>query len=206
METQHQPIKRPSCFSRTMKRSFDIVCSLIGMIAFSWLMLIIWIAIRLEDHDPAIYKQERIGMHGKPFNIYKFRSMIVDAEAGGAQFCSKEDKRLTKVGKFIRVHHLDELPQLWNVLKGDMSFVGYRPERQIYIDQIMEHDPRFEWLYVMRPGLFSEATLYNGYCDTMEKLLKRLEMDLNYMTNCSFWTDIKIITLTAISVLTGKKF
>ena len=87
-----------------------------------------------------------------------------------------------------------------------MSFVGYRPERQVFIDQIMEHDPRYELLYVMRPGLFSIATLYNGYTDTMEKMLERLRMDLEYMTNCSFWLDMKIITLTAVSILTGKKF
>lgn len=202
----HPNFKQPSCFSRTMKRSFDIVCSLIGMIVFSWLIVIVWIAIRLEDHGPAIYKQERIGRKGKPFNIYKFRSMIVNSEPDGAQFCTKEDSRLTKVGAFIRAHHLDELPQLWNVLKGDMSFVGYRPERQVYIDQIMQEDPRYAWLYVMRPGLFSMATLYNGYCDSMEKMLTRLEMDLDYMANCSFWSDMKIITLTTISILTGKKF
>lgn len=199
-------VKQPSIVSRFFKRTFDIVCAVIGLITFSWLMLIIWVAIKLEDHGPAIFHQERIGLGGKPFTLHKFRSMIVEAEADGAQLYHDGDDRLTKVGRFIRDHHIDELPQLWNVLKGDMSFVGYRPERQVFIDQIMEHDPRYELLYVMRPGLFSMATLYNGYTDTMEKMLERLRMDLEYMTNCSFWLDMKIITLTAVSILTGKKF
>lgn len=199
-------VKQPSIVSRFFKRTFDIVCAVIGLITFSWLMLIIWVAIKLEDHGPAIFHQERIGLGGKPFTLHKFRSMIVEAEADGAQLYHDGDDRLTKVGRFIRDHHIDELPQLWNVLKGDMSFVGYRPERQVFIDQIMEHDPRYELLYVMRPGLFSIATLYNGYTDTMEKMLERLRMDLEYMTNCSFWLDMKIITLTAVSILTGKKF
>lgn len=169
-------------------------------------MLIIWICIKLEDGGPAIFKQERIGYKGKPFTLYKFRSMIVEAERDGAQLYHSGDDRLTRVGRFIRDHHIDELPQLWNVLVGDMSFVGYRPERQVFIDQIMEHNPDYARLYAMRPGLFSMATLYNGYTDTMEKMLERLRMDLEYLEKCSFWLDMKIITLTALSILTGKKF
>lgn len=197
---------RMSPVSRFCKRTFDIVCSIAGILIFSWLMLIIWIAIKWEDGGPALFHQERIGRNGKPFTLHKFRSMIVEAEADGAQLYHNGDERLTRVGRFIRDHHLDELPQLWNVLRGDMSFVGHRPERQVFIDQIMEHDPRYELLYAMRPGLFSLATLYNGYTDTIEKMLTRLEMDLDYMEHCSFWRDMKIITLTGISILTGKKF
>lgn len=193
-------------WARLCKRTFDIVCSLIGLLVWSWLMLIIWICIKLEDGGPAIFKQERIGYKGKPFTLYKFRSMIVDAERDGAQLYHSGDDRLTRVGRFIRDHHIDELPQLWNVLKGDMSFVGYRPERQVFIDQIMEHNSDYARLYAMRPGLFSMATLYNGYTDTMEKMLERLRMDLEYLEKCSFWLDMKIITLTALSILTGKKF
>lgn len=199
-------VKPISPFSRFCKRSFDVVCSLIGLIVWSPLMLIIYIAIKWEDRGPAIFHQERIGYKGRPFSLVKFRSMIVDAEAGGAQLYHSGDDRLTKVGRFIRDHHLDELPQLWNVLLGEMSFVGYRPERQVFIDQIMEHDPRYAELYVMRPGLFSNATLYNGYTDTMEKMLERLRMDLEYLETATFWLDMKIITLTALSILTGKKF
>lgn len=197
---------RMSPISRFCKRTFDIVCSIAGILIFSWLMLIIWIAIKWEDGGPALFHQERIGRNGKPFTLHKFRSMIVEAEADGAQLYHNGDERLTRVGRFIRDHHLDELPQLWNVLRGDMSFVGHRPERQVFIDQIMEHDPRYELLYAMRPGLFSLATLYNGYTDTIEKMLTRLEMDLDYMEHRSFWRDMKIITLIGISILTGKKF
>lgn len=198
--------KPMSFVSRCCKRIFDIVGSLVGLVVWSWLMLIIWICIKLEDGGPAIFKQERIGYKGKPFTLYKFRSMIVEAEADGAQLYHDGDSRLTRVGRFIRDHHIDELPQLWNVLKGEMSFVGYRPERQVFIDEIMAHNPDYALLYAMRPGLFSLATLYNGYTDTMEKMLERLRLDLEYMEHCSFWLDMKIITLTAISILTGKKF
>jgi Sugar transferases involved in lipopolysaccharide synthesis len=106
---------------------------------------------------------------------------------------------------FLRDHHLDEFPQLWNVFKGDMSFVGPRPERQFFIDQIMEYNQEYERLYAIRPGLFSKATLYNGYTDTMEKMLERLKYDLEYLDNQSFFLDIKIIALTSYSILTGKK-
>lgn len=162
----------------------------------------------MSDKGPAIFKQERIGKGGKPFTLYKFRSMRLDAEASGTPqlYAGDEDERLTRVGRFIREHHLDELPQLWNVIKGDMSFVGYRPERKIFIDQIMEHNPDYARLYEIRPGLSSRATLYNGYTDTMEKMLERLRMDLEYLDHFSPWEDIKIVTLTAFSIISGKKF
>jgi lipopolysaccharide/colanic/teichoic acid biosynthesis glycosyltransferase len=168
----------------------------------------VYIAIKLEDGGPAIFKQERIGKGGKPFMLYKFRSMRVNAEKDGKPqlWSGEEDERLTKVGKFIRNHHLDELPQFWNIWKGDMSFVGYRPERQYFIDKIMAENPDYAKLYAMRPGVFSEATLYNGYTDTMEKMLKRLEMDLDYMKRQSIWLDIVIIFKTGVSILKGKKF
>lgn len=191
-----------------IKRVFDLFASLIGLILMAPLCLIIWVAIKLEDGGPAIFKQERIGYKGKPFTLYKFRSMVMNAECEGHPqlYSGGEDDRLTKVGRFIRDHHIDELPQLINVLKGDMSFVGYRPERKFFIDQIMEHNPDYELLYMMRPGLFSMATLYNGYTDTMDKMLERLRMDLEYLYNRSLWLDIKIIFLTAVSILTGKVF
>ena len=110
------------------------------------------------------------------------------------------------MGRFLRDHHLDEFPQLWNIFIGDMSFVGPRPERKFFIDQIMEHDPRYEQLYAVRPGIFSMATLYNGYTDTLEKMLRRLEMDLDYVAHRTFWLDLKIIWLTTVSILSGKKF
>ena len=191
-----------------MKRPFDLVCVFFASIVFSPFILAVYIAIKLDDGGPAIFKQERIGKGGKPFMLYKFRSMKVNAEKDGKPqlWAGEEDERLTKVGKFIRNHHLDELPQFWNILKGDMSFVGYRPERQYFIDKIMAENPDYEKLYAMRPGVFSEATLYNGYTDTMEKMLRRLEMDLDYMKRQSVWLDIVIIFKTGVSILTGKKF
>lgn len=190
-----------------LKRTTDIFIAIICLIAFSPLLVICYLAILWEDGGHAIFRQERIGKGGRPFNIYKFRSMIVDAEKDGELLYQHEnEKRMTKVGKFLRKHHLDELPQLWNVLKGDMSFVGYRPERKYFIDQIMELDPRYEQLYQIRPGVTSYATLYNGYTDTMEKMLKRLALDLQYLESQSWLTDMKILWLTFMSIVSGKKF
>lgn len=191
-----------------MKRLFDVVCVFFASIVFMPFFVAVYVAIKLEDGGPAIFKQERIGRGGKPFMLYKFRSMKVDAEKDGKPqlWSGSEDDRLTKVGRFIRNHHLDELPQFWNIWKGDMSFVGYRPERQFFIDRIMEHNPEYAKLYAIRPGVFSEATLYNGYTDTMEKMLKRLEMDLEYLEKQNLWLDIVIIFKTGVSILTGKKF
>ena len=192
---------------RVMKRVFDFIASFIGLIVFSPFMAIIYLCIKREDGGPAIFKQERIGHNGKAFMLYKFRSMTMTAEADGKPaLCQKEDKRLTKIGKFLREHHLDELPQLWNVLKGEMSFVGPRPERKYFVDKIISVNPDYELLYCLRPGLFSPATLYNGYTDTMEKMLRRLNMDLAYMEKHTLWLDTKIIFLTVYSILSGKKF
>lgn len=171
------------------------------------LFVIISLAIKWEDGLPIIYKQERIGLHGKPFNIYKFRSMKADAEKDGPNLLEIEgDTRLTRVGKFIRAHHFDELPQLWNIVKGDMSLVGPRPERKYYIDQIMEHDPRYTYLYQIRPGATSYATLYNGYTDTMPKMLRRLSLDLYYLEHRSWWFDAKILFKTMTNIMFGKIF
>ena len=139
--------------------------------------------------------------------IYKFRSMVADAEGDKSpQLCQQNDHRLTKVGGFLRAHHLDEFPQLFNILKGEMSFVGPRPERKYFVDQIIEQDSRYALLYELRPGVFSMATLYNGYTDTMDKMLRRMEMDLDYLENCSTGLDLKIILLTSCFIVSGKKF
>ena len=198
-----------SSFSRNSKRLFDMVASLIVMIIFSPAFLICYILVRREDGGPAIFKQERIGRFGRPFNIYKFRTMRLDAEAMGPQLShggGDNDPRLTKVGKFLRAHHLDELPQLWNVFIGDMAFVGHRPERKFYIDQILENDKRYEYLYQIRPGVTSYATFYNGYTDTMEKMLRRLEYDLYYLEYRSWKFDIEILARTFFGIVGGKKF
>lgn len=194
-------------FERNAKRLLDLFMAIICLIVFSPLFLICYIAVKREDGGPAIFKQERIGRFGRPFYIYKFRSMRIDAEKDGpALYQHERDTRMTKVGKFLRDHHLDELPQLWNVVKGEMAFIGPRPERQYYIDQIMEHDPRYVYLYQIRPGVTSYATLYNGYTDTMEKMLRRLELDLYYLEHQSLWFDLKILVKTFVFIVFGKKF
>ncbi|MBQ8487812.1 MAG: sugar transferase [Prevotella sp.] len=195
-------------FERNVKRVFDLLVSIICLIIFSPLFLFCYIIIKREKNGPVIYEQERIGRFGRPFHIYKFRSMVVDAEEKGPKLCDTDDDdpRLTKAGKFLRAHHLDELPQFWNVFKGEMSFVGPRPERKFFIDQIMERDNRYQYLFQIRPGITSMATLYNGYTDTMEKMLKRLEMDLEYLEHRSWALDFKILGLTFTKIVFGKKF
>lgn len=192
---------------RNVKRVFDFLVAFVALVVFSPLFIVCYFSVKHEDGGPAIFKQERIGRFGRPFYIYKFRSMRVDAEKNGpALYQHERDTRMTKVGKFLRVHHLDELPQLWNVVRGDMSFIGPRPERKFYIDKIMLHDVRYEYLYQIRPGVTSYATLYNGYTDTMEKMLKRLELDLYYLKNRSWWFDITILFKTFVNLAIGKKF
>lgn len=192
---------------RDVKRIFDFIAAAIALILFSPLFIICYILIKKEDGGSVIFKQERIGRFGRPFYIYKFRSMQEDAEKNGpALFQHERDHRLTSIGKFLRTHHLDELPQLWNVLVGDMSFVGPRPERKFYIDQIIQHDDRYTFLYQVRPGVTSYATLYNGYTDTMDKMLRRLELDLYYLRKRSWWFDIKILINTFLNIAIGKKF
>ena len=196
---------RNNRMERFVKRSTDILVSVPCLVLSS--PLFVSLAIKWEDGLPIIYKQERIGLHGKPFNIYKFRSMKADAEKDGPNLLEIEgDTRLTRVGKFIRAHHFDELPQLWNIVKGDMSLVGPRPERKYYIDQIMEHDPRYTYLYQIRPGATSYATLYNGYTDTMPKMLRRLSLDLYYLEHRSWWFDAKILFKTMTNIMFGKIF
>lgn len=189
-----------------MKRLFDIFCSAFGLLLCSPLYLIIYIALKASSRASAIFQQERVGLGGRAFLIYKFRTMVVNDEACGLPMLAEEDDvRLTKLGKYLRKTHLDELPQLWNVLKGDMSFVGYRPERQFFIDKIMEHRPDYAELYQMRPGITSMAAVYNGYTNTMEKMLRRLDMDLEYLHHHSLFTDLRIIATTLLSIIVGKK-
>lgn len=194
-------------FERNIKRLIDFVVAIICLILFSPLILTCYILVKLEDGGPAIFRQERIGRFGRPFTIYKFRSMKVDAEKNGPRlFGHDKDERMTSIGRFLRTHHLDELPQLWNVVNGDMAFIGPRPERKFYIDQIIARDPRYTFLYQIRPGVTSYATLYNGYTDTIEKMLKRLDLDLYYLEHRSWWFDIKILVKTFINIIFGKIF
>ena len=194
-------------FERYVKRLIDFLIATVALVLFSPLFLWCYFAVKREDGGSAIFKQERIGRFGKPFYIYKFRSMKLDAEKDGpALYAGKKEDRMTKIGKFLREHHLDELPQLWNVFRGDMAFIGPRPERKFYIDQIMERDSRYRYLYQIRPGVTSYATLYNGYTDTIDKMLRRLRYDLFYLVHRSCGFDFKILTMTFMNIVFGKKF
>lgn len=196
-----------NAMERAIKRLFDLSCSFFGLVVLSPVFLIVYISLRMQNDGSVIFKQERIGYKGKPFNIYKFRTMRTDSESAGIPLlAAKGDERLTKVGKFLREHHLDELPQLFNVFVGDMSFVGPRPERQYFIDKIKEKNPDYDYLFLVRPGVTSMATIYNGYTDTLEKMLTRLEMDLEYLQKRSLWLDLKIIVTTVLNIVVGKKF
>lgn len=194
-------------FECEIKRLIDLFVASFCIVFFAPLFVFCYVAIKREDGGPAIFKQERIGRFGRPFTIYKFRSMTIEAETNGPVLSNhSQDKRLTKIGRFLRLRHLDELPQLWNVIKGDMAFVGPRPERQFYIEKIMKKDPRYCYLYQIRPGVTSYATLYNGYTDTIEKMLVRLNMDLYYLEHRSLWLDFRILSLTFLRICFGKKF
>ena len=199
---------RMSLLGHATKRGIDIVISGLLLLVFSPVIGLCAYFIKREDGGPVFYAQERIGRGGKPFYIYKFRSMRTDAEASGtpALYSGDDDPRLTRVGHFLRVHHLDEIPQLWNVFKGDMSFIGYRPERQYYIDQIKQYNARYDYLFQIRPGVTSYATLYNGYTDSIDKMLTRLDLDLYYLRNHTIWFDLKVLGLTFLSIVSGKKF
>lgn len=189
-----------------VKRATDVVCALVGMMVLSPAYLIIMVLMRHQNNGPVFFHQERIGYGALPFTIYKFRTMSSVIEENGPQLVAKCDAtNSTRLERFLREHHLDELPQLWNVLRGDMSLVGPRPERQFFIDKIMAEDENYKYIFRMRPGLTSEATLYNGYTDTMDKMLRRLHMDIDYYRRRSLWLDFSILMKTFASIVTGKK-
>lgn len=178
---------------RVMKRLMDIVISGLMLIVASPFMLVTALAVKLGDGGPVFFKQERVTLNGKKFYVYKFRSMVVDAEKNGAQFSSKNDSRITKVGRFIRATRLDELPQLLNILKGDMSIVGPRPERQQYIDEFCQETPEFIYRLKVKAGLTGYAQIYGKYNTTPQDKLK---LDLMYIESYSVLLDIRLIFLT----------
>lgn len=183
----------PSFEQRIIKRLMDVLLSGVLLVVASPFMLLTALAIKVEDGGPVLFKQERVTVDGKAFWIYKFRSMIVDAEKHGAQFSSKNDSRITKVGKFIRATRLDELPQLLNILKGDMSIVGPRPERQQYIDEFCKETPEFIYRLKVKAGLTGYAQIYGKYNTTP---LDKLKLDLMYIETYSLLLDIRLMFLT----------
>ena len=200
-------MKKPALVHRVTKRLLDLLFSIIGIVIVSPIFILVLLLQWCTTPGTAFFRQERIGKGGKPFHIIKFRTMELDAESDGPQLVNiQNSSRFTRCGQFLRKHHLDELPQLWNVLVGDMSFVGYRPERAFFINQIMEKDQRYAMLFAIRPGITSEAAIYNGYTDTMEKMLRRLEMDIDYMKRVSLKTDIIIIFKSIYMLMSGKQY
>lgn len=188
-----------------IKRAFDIIISAVGLVILSPLLLIIALLVRLDSKGTIFYSQERIGLYGMPFRIYKFRTMVENAEANGVpQVTHDNDPRITRVGHWLRKYRLDELPQLWNILRGDMSIVGPRPERPYFVEQILKEAPYYCLLYKVRPGLTSWGPIRVGYTDTMEKMIERLNCDVVYVENMSLLLDLKILFFTVGVIVKGK--
>lgn len=187
-----------------IKRLSDIVLSAMALIVTAPLMAVIAVAIKRGSKGPVFYRQERVGYHKKKFNILKFRTMTIDAEENGPALSSENDPRITGVGRTLRRYRLDELPNFWNVLKGDMSIVGPRPEREHFIKQIIERAPHYTLVHQVRPGITSLGMVQYGYANTVDGMIERMRYDLIYLENVSFLVDIKILIYTVNTVIGGK--
>lgn len=190
--------------SKVFKRSFDILFSLAALVIGAPIYLLLAILVKATSKGPVFYRQERVGLHEKPFNIYKFRSMYTDAEKQGPQLASDDDPRITPVGRFLRKTRLDEIPQFWNVLKGDMAIVGPRPERAHFIQQISAKAPSYKQLLTIKPGITSIGQVNFGYAQTVDEMCERMLLDLQYLQVISFFTDIAIILKTVQVMFLGK--
>ena len=188
----------------SLKRIFDIIISLLALIILSPVYLITAIIVKATSPGPVFYAQERIGYHGKPFKMHKFRSMYVDAEQAGPALSKDNDPRITPFGRFMRKVRLDEIPQFYNVLRGTMSLVGPRPERQFYIDQIVKRAPEYLLLQRIKPGITSWGQVRYGYASTVDEMVERLRYDLLYLDNMTLSTDLKILLYTVIIIIQGR--
>ena len=198
--TEHKMSDTQLC----IKRAFDVIVSALMLVLLSPVYAVVALLVRCTSQGPVIYRQERIGLHGLPFDILKFRTMYVSSESEKPQLCADDDPRVTPVGRFLRKYRLDELPQFWNVLKGEMSIVGPRPERRYFIDQIEQQAPYYCVIYKVRPGLTSWGPIKVGYTDTLEKMIRRLNFDVVYLENMSLMLDVKIMFHTIGVLLNGK--
>ena len=190
-------------WQRNTKRVADILISLLALTTLFPLLLLVAIRVQM-DGGKALYRQERLGKHGKIFHILKFRSMKVSAETSGPQLSKDDDPRITSIGRILRKYRLDELPQFWNVLTGDMSLVGPRPERAFYAEQILEKAPQYRHIYKVQPGITSWGMVRFGYASTVEEMVARMEYDLVYIENMSFFNDIKVGIYTVWTILQGR--
>ncbi len=188
----------------SLKRIIDIITSLVGILLLSPVYIAVGIGVKLSSRGPIIYKQERVGIHGKPFLMYKFRSMVNDAEAGTPKLSSENDSRITPFGLFLRKVRLDEIPQFYSVLKGDMSLVGPRPERQFFIDQIVKKAPHYRLLHKVKPGITSWGQVKFGYASNVTEMIERLRYDILYIENMSLTMDLKILIYTVMIVIQGR--
>ena len=191
-------------WQQMIKQALDLSLSAASLIILSPLMAVLAVLIRLSGEGPVIFRQERIGRYGKPFMIYKFRSMEDDAEAGGPQLAVEGDARITPLGRFMRKHRLDEMPNFINVLRGEMSLVGPRPERRHYIDKIKERAPYYNRVLAVKPGITCWGQVKLGYASDIDKMLERLDYDLLYLENVSLYLDLKIIFYTLGTIIRGK--
>ncbi|HAK00555.1 MAG TPA: sugar transferase [Bacteroidales bacterium] len=198
-----QPASRPY-WEQLLKRFGDVVVSATGMIVLAPFMLILALLIKSTSKGPVLFKQERIGKNGKPFIMHKFRSMYQDAEKNGPQLTYENDPRITPLGRFMRKVRMDEIPQLYNILIGNMSLVGPRPERQFFIDQIMEKAPQYKLILKIKPGLTGWGQVKQGYTENIDQMLSRLKFDLLYLSNMSLVIDIKILLHTFLIILQGR--
>lgn len=188
----------------SLKRIFDVIISILAMVILSPVYLVTAIIVKCTSPGPVFYAQERIGYRGKPFRMHKFRSMYVDAEQAGPALSKDNDPRITPFGRFMRKVRLDEIPQFYNVLRGTMSLVGPRPERQFYIDQIVNRAPEYLLLQRIKPGITSWGQVKYGYASTVDEMLERLRYDLLYLDNMSLTTDLKILLYTVIIIFQGR--
>ncbi|MGB0428210.1 MAG: sugar transferase [Flavobacteriales bacterium] len=200
----HIQFKAMPVWQSVLKRLLDILISSSILILLSPFYAFVSLLVKLSSKGPVFYKQERIGLHGKPFQIIKFRSMLVDAEKLGPQLSSDEDPRITPWGKFMRQHRIDEFPQFYNVLIGEMSIVGPRPERQFFIDQLIEKAPYYKQVHRVRPGITSWGMVKFGYAENIDEMLERLKYDLIYIENLTIMSDFKVLFYTVFIVLQGR--